>query len=105
MGDVVSLDSRRPDPHRNGEAKCLACGHKWVAVAPLGIDELECPDCGTMRGVFDGAMSMNESYFVYACNECDGTHMRIFKHTETGGYCVVCATCGMMHDIDTVFSR
>lgn len=32
-------------------AVCLACRHKWSAVAPAGTVALECPACGTNRGV------------------------------------------------------
>ena len=31
----------------HGKAECLQCGHEWVAVWPLGADELECPACGS----------------------------------------------------------
>jgi Zn finger protein HypA/HybF involved in hydrogenase expression len=32
-------------PHVHGEAVCDDCGHRWVAVWPLGSDALECPNC------------------------------------------------------------
>jgi len=30
-------------PHLDGQAICLACKHKWVTVAPVGVIWLECP--------------------------------------------------------------
>ena len=36
------------DPHFVHEAYCFYCTHKWVAVAPVGTSELECPQCGKM---------------------------------------------------------
>lgn len=35
-----------------GEAKCAACGHKWVAISEQGTWGLECPKCETMQGVW-----------------------------------------------------
>ena len=37
-------------------SECLDCGHKWVAVYPLGAAILECPKCNstdTVRGEDD----------------------------------------------------
>lgn len=44
---VVQLSDHRP--HLSGEAICIDCGFKWIAVAPVGTDWLECPECGLMR--------------------------------------------------------
>jgi hypothetical protein len=35
-------------PHFVHEAYCFYCTHMWVAVAPAGTSELECPHCGKM---------------------------------------------------------
>jgi hypothetical protein len=32
-------------PHAHGPAACDDCGHRWVAVWPLGAEALECPKC------------------------------------------------------------
>ncbi len=39
-------------------AECLACGHRWVNVRPLTVDthKGECPACGLMEGVDNGAV-------------------------------------------------
>jgi DNA-directed RNA polymerase subunit RPC12/RpoP len=34
-----------------GSAECLSCEHKWIAVWPLGGDDLACPECGSMDTV------------------------------------------------------
>lgn len=31
----------------HGMADCVACGHSWVAVWPLGAEALECEVCGS----------------------------------------------------------
>lgn len=36
------------DPHETSNVKCDLCGHSWVAVRPLGVEKLECPNCGNM---------------------------------------------------------
>ena len=33
------------DPHESSFVKCDLCNHKWVAVRPEGLTELECPNC------------------------------------------------------------
>lgn len=33
-------------PWCTGKAECLACEHEWIAVWPLGANDLECPNCG-----------------------------------------------------------
>ena len=39
-------------PHGVWKMVCRMCAHKWVAVAPVGVDEdtMECPSCGHMTG-------------------------------------------------------
>lgn len=36
------------DAHFVHEAVCFYCTKMWVAVAPVGTAELECPQCGKM---------------------------------------------------------
>lgn len=31
--------------YTHGTASCNQCEHQWVAVWPLGADDLECPRC------------------------------------------------------------
>ena len=45
---VVQLDEYRP--HQQGYVACMACGKDWVAVWPVGVTALECPECGKMEG-------------------------------------------------------
>jgi hypothetical protein len=44
--NVTSLDDRRV--HGCALAHCH-CGREWVAVFPVGTDQLECPSCGAMN--------------------------------------------------------
>lgn len=36
------------DPHEVSTVECDLCSHQWVAVRPLGLEKLECPNCGNM---------------------------------------------------------
>lgn len=39
-------------PWASGQARCVACGHEWVAAAPSDAADLECPSCHLERGQF-----------------------------------------------------
>lgn len=32
----------------HGNATCNNCGYKWIAVWPLGAEDLECLQCGSL---------------------------------------------------------
>lgn len=101
---IISLDSRRSEPHHTGPAVCLACGHEWVSVAPIGVYELECPSCLTMRGVYRLPLGhLGPDYAVWTC-KCGYEHMDIFAHKD-GGWWIVCARCGELHSVDSVFQK
>ena len=50
-GKVVSLEQARleREHHLSGTAICLHCGHEHMAVVPVGVVEMECPACHTMK--------------------------------------------------------
>jgi transposase len=39
---------KEKDPHEVSKVKCHVCSHSWVAVRPVGLTELECPNCGRL---------------------------------------------------------
>ena len=92
-------------PHHEGEAVCLACGHEWVAVAPVSVFELECGECGTLRGVYKYPFVM-PSYATYTCtvDGCGCQHVTIEMHKD-GGYWIACCKCGHLHSIDDIFGN
>jgi hypothetical protein len=83
MKNITRLDDYRP--HISGNALCLQCDYRWVAIAPIGTVELECTECGTWKGVFEG---MTAPETVWECN-CGNQHFYI---DEEG---VMCAKCGL----------
>jgi hypothetical protein len=48
MTEVINLDDHRP--HDARYVVCMKCAKDWVAVAPVGVKNLECPECGEMSG-------------------------------------------------------
>lgn len=46
MGTVTDINANQP--HRVFEALCVACIHRWIAVAPVEVPlkAYECPGCG-----------------------------------------------------------
>jgi len=83
MNNIVKMDDYRP--HITGNALCLQCGHRWVAVAPTGTIELECSKCKTWKGVFEG---MTAPDTVWQC-DCGNQH---FYVDDEGA---MCAKCGL----------
>lgn len=85
--DVVDLDSRRP--HISGYARCMACHHEWVAVAPILEDGspplMECPQCGTLKGVFKYPIVRGTQVWTCVCEN------DLFRFTGNGrAYCPNC---------------
>lgn len=46
--DIARIFIPDYDPHEASEVKCDLCNKKWLAVRPLGINQLECPNCTNM---------------------------------------------------------
>lgn len=76
-------------PHLRGPARCIYCKHTWHAVAPVGtIDGLECPSCGTFKGVIDTQCSPP----VFWKCVCDNSLFYVSSDEW-----LVCANCGYSH--------
>lgn len=95
MSNVVAFSRPEPsDPHITGPAVCLECRHKWVAVAPVGTWHVECPGCGTFKGVFDGLCQAQEGDFAFIC-DCGCRALTAYK--RAGLFHLVCMKCGVDH--------
>jgi hypothetical protein len=86
LGEVIDITANLP--HTEGPAVCLQCKHEWHCVAPTGTMAFECPECGTMKGVFQGICMPDD---VYEC-ECGCSYCFI---AGTGS--VMCVNCGVTH--------
>jgi hypothetical protein len=81
---VTSLDEARrrreerkadeeeaPDGWMDGPVLCTACGHGWEARAPTGTYMLECPSCGTHRGIWRAVCAAPDGKPWWRCLRCD----------------------------------
>jgi len=89
--EVVSLADERQkrSPHISGAAKCLACQHRWMAVAPTGTIWLDCPSCTLERGRFIAQCEAEGPHLHCPCG-CD----LFYVHADY----IYCPNCGMKQD-------
>jgi hypothetical protein len=85
VGTVHDLSERQP--HLAGQCTCLNCGYTWTGVAPVGVYELECGECGTMKGVWNNVVA-GETYWECRCG-C--RHFTVSGVTQN----CLCAHCGL----------
>lgn len=75
-------------PHGSGMAFCLGCDHTWAAVAPIGTQAFECPQCRAMKGHWKFEFYPNVGQEVRECN-CGN---QLFYLTREGHLCANCGT-------------
>jgi hypothetical protein len=87
MGSLVSITQKRLEkgPHMQGPALCVRCGYEYTAVAPVGVTEMECPQCHTMKSVFKFICSPEETW---TC-KCG---CQLFFMSRKG---TICSNCGV----------
>ena len=87
MSVVTSLTDwkEKQSPHSFGKARCLACKHEWVAVAPVGAIWLDCPECTLERGRFIAQHEREGEHWHCLCGN------NLFQATRNGMYCPNCA--------------
>ena len=85
MAEIIGIDSLKADPHMTGPARCIACGHEEIAVAPIGVVWMECSECHAMKVLFKHAVC-DESRLHWTCN-CGND---LFHATPEGFYCPNC---------------
>lgn len=85
MSEIVDISALRADPHNTGKARCMACGHEEIAVAPVGVVWMECSECHAMKSLFIGPCEI-EGAAHWTCN-CGND---LFHATPEGFYCPNC---------------
>jgi len=88
LAPVISLDEHRP--HLSGKARCIACGHEEVCVAPLGVTWMECGKCHTDHMTWSAQVERDEPHWHCNCGN------NLFYVTPEGWYCPM---CGVYHDL------
>lgn len=92
-GNVVAFARpEKSEPYLSGEAKCIDCGARWVAVAPVGVMNLECRDCGTMRGRWLYPVGAAEGDLLFSC-ACGNDGLVAYK--RNGKFWLQCMACGV----------
>ncbi len=88
--NVIDFDEKRreKEPHTEGKAFCIGCGHEWEAWAPLHVDWLECPKCKVIKGQFKYHYGPDDDEFIWRCT-CENT---VFIITP---YYFLCPNCGI----------
>lgn len=92
MSEVIPFARREPkQPHLAGEALCIGCRHTWAAVAPVGVWQMECPACGTMKGVWRFPVGAQDGDACFSC-DCGCEALTAYKHH--GRFHLKCMSCG-----------
>ena len=81
----------REEPHLAGEALCIGCRHEWVAVAPVGVWQLECPSCTSMKGIWRYPVGgdVGDAVFQCACG-CEA----LTAYYRDARFHLKCMSCG-----------
>lgn len=92
MSKVVEFPPRCA-PHATGDAICTRCRHEWVAVAPVGQTQLECPECGTHCGLFKFPFGPSVGDAMFTC-DCGSSLFYIVRAKADAVAAVRCRGCG-----------
>ena len=85
MTEIIKF-SERDDPHVSSAARCAACHHEWMSVAPVGCDYLECPNCKRLWGQFKSMFEPPEGWLIRR-HHCGND---LFYLTTAGPFCRGC---------------
>ena len=83
MADVIDINAHRP--HLSGMAVCTGCDHQWVATAPVGVTQLDCPKCESSKGIWRDPVMPDP---IWECN-CGEV---LFYLSADGAMCRECGT-------------
>lgn len=89
-------------PTLQGEARCLACRHIWVAVVPTPApDNLECPACGCMRGQFIHPVFPVGDVGIWRCG-CSGIMQVLCLRKINETAYLLCTGCGTTIEVEVL---
>jgi hypothetical protein len=81
---------------------CLACKHQWIAVTPLPVLSLECPECHALRGVPTKHITYGDE-LQWACIHCSEIFFTCFLRDNRPT--MACIGCGSTHDAIDLFPK
>lgn len=89
MSNVLAFPAKESkQQHGSGEARCMSCGHNWIAVAPVGEVLFECPECLAVKGHYLYPFDFADGTMVRECN-CG---CRLFFLSTEGHLCAHCGS-------------
>lgn len=86
MGVIQFQRPEKAEPHLSGKARCSVCQHEEIAVAPVGVDWMECGKCGLMKSRYVHDLVPDDNVTVCGCG-CD-----VFRIVTNGAFCIHCGT-------------
>ncbi|MBD1554784.1 hypothetical protein [Pseudomonas typographi] len=93
--NIIQLVRPEPAaPHAAGECVCAQCKHEWVGMAPVGVTQLECPECHTHRGAFKYPFGPQEGVESFTCG-CGSETFFIMRKPGHANGTVHCRGCGV----------
>jgi hypothetical protein len=96
MAEVISLSAVREEraPHWEGTCVCLGCKHEWHGVGPIGVTQLDCPQCELPKGVVKYPFGAQPGDLLF---ECTCGSEALTAYTRTGRFWLRCMACGIDH--------
>ena len=91
MGEILKFPEGGNGKWCGGPAICMNCRHEWVAVAPQTAKELECPNCGTMKGIYKFPFVPEGEIWNCSCSN------DLFYVTREGYFCPNCGKIQTFH--------
>lgn len=97
MADILAFPSKAPAPEitpdetpkYRGEAFCIQCNTEWTAVVPVGLTQLQCPSCRTMKGLLRYPFAPEPDVLIRECG-CGN----VFFWVTPDGH--MCPNCGIL---------
>lgn len=78
------LQFEKKEKWASGKAICMSCKHEEITVAPVGIIDMECSSCGSMKSRWKYEFRPDED--ISTCN-CGN---QMFYMTRSGHFCPNC---------------
>lgn len=82
MSNVIEFG--RKEKWASGVTICMSCRHEEVTVAPLGVIDMECSACGSMKSRWKGEFRPDDDVSTCKCGN------QMFYMTPQGHFCPNC---------------
>lgn len=83
MGELIEFPEKK-EPTIAGQAVCICCKYEWLAAADVGTYQLDCPSCGSSKGIFKHPVQRSGMEWSCGCGN------DLFRISKGGIYCPNC---------------